>query len=106
MYGNNKCGRTEYNDEYIGESARAFEKRYKEHLKAPSPIFQHNNATGHTSVENVKSIGRVGHGMARTIKLAIYIRVNNPTLNRNIGKYNLPHIWDKVLFSIPELKTK
>ena len=23
---------------------------------------------------------------------AIYIRVNNPTLNRNVGKYNLPHI--------------
>ena len=44
--------------------------------------------------------------MARTIKEAIYIRVNNPTLNRNIGKYNLPHIWDKVMFSILELKTK
>ena len=44
--------------------------------------------------------------MARAIKEAIYIRVNNPTLNRNIGKYNLPHIWDNILFSIPELKTK
>ena len=44
--------------------------------------------------------------MARAIKEAIYIRVNNPTLNRNIGKYNLSHIWDNVLFSISELKTK
>ena len=44
--------------------------------------------------------------MARAIKEAIYIRVNNPTLIRNIGKYNLPHICDKVLFSISELKTK
>ena len=44
--------------------------------------------------------------MARTIKEAIYIRVNNPTLNRNIDKYNLPHIWDKVLSSISKLKTK
>ena len=42
--------------------------------------------------------------MARAIKEAIYIRVNKPTLNTNIGKYNLPHIWDKVLFSISELK--
>ena len=33
-------------------------------------------------------------------------RVNNPTLNRNIGKYNLPHIADNLLFSIPELKMK
>ena len=102
-----KCGRTECDDEYIGESARTFEERYKEHLKAPSPIFEHNNATGHTtSVENFKIIGREEHGMARTIKEAIYIRVNNPTLNKNIGKYKLPHIWDKVLFFIPELKTK
>ena len=42
--------------------------------------------------------------MSRAIKEAIYIRVNNPTLNRNIGKYNLTHIWNKVLFAIPELK--
>ena len=102
-----KCGRTECDDEYIGESARTFEDRYKEHLKAPSPIFEHNNATGHTtSVENFKIIGRKGHGMARTIKEAIYIRVNSPTLNRNVVKYNLLHIWDKVLFSIPEVKIK
>ena len=29
--------------------------------------------------------------------------VNNPTLNRNIGKYNLNHIWDRVLFNTPGL---
>ena len=40
------------------------------------------------------------------IKEAIYIRVNNPSLNRNIGKYHLPHIWDEVLINIPELKLK
>ena len=102
-----KCCRTECDDEYIGESARTFAERYKEQLKAPSPIFEHNNVTGHTTpVENFKIIGREGHGMARTIKEAIYISVNNPTLNRNVSKYNLPHIWDKVLFAIPELQTK
>ena len=35
----------------------------------------------------------------------INIWVNNPTLNRrNIGKFNLSHIWDRVLFSTPNLK--
>ena len=29
-----KCGRTESDEEYIGESTRTFEQRYKEHLKA------------------------------------------------------------------------
>ena len=100
-----RCGKTECNEEYIGESARTFEERFKEHLKAPSPIYEHDITTGHkTSVENFKIIGREGHGISGTIQEAIYIRVNNPTLNRNGGKYNLPHIWDKVLFTIPELK--
>ena len=44
--------------------------------------------------------------MARAIKEAIYIRMNNPTLNKNIGKYNLPHNLDKVLYPIPELKIR
>ena len=102
-----KCGRTECDEEYIGESARTFEERYREHLKAPSPIFEHENITGHkTTLGNFKIIARECQNMARAIKEAIYIRVNNPTLNRNIDKYNLPHIWNKVLFAIPELKTK
>ena len=42
--------------------------------------------------------------MTRAIKEAIYIRVSKPTLNRNIGKYSLSHIWDEALYSIPELK--
>ena len=51
-----KCGRTECDDEYIGESARTFEERYKEHLKEPSPIFEQQNITGHTTtVETSKS---------------------------------------------------
>ena len=54
----------------------------------------------------LKIIGREGHGISRTIQEAIYIRVNNPTLNRNVGKYNLSHIWDKVLFTTLELKIK
>ena len=100
-----KCDKIHCEEEYIGESSRTFGERYGEHLKAPSPIYEHQNNTGHTiSVENFKIIGKEGHNMARTVKEAMYIRVNNPTLNRNIGKYNLPHLWDKILHSIPELK--
>ena len=102
-----KCGRTECGEEYIGESARTFEERYKEHLKAPSPIFEHENITGHkTTLENFKIIGREGQNMVRAVKEATYIRVNKPTLNMNIGKYNLLNIWNKVLFAVPDLKTK
>ena len=40
----------------------------------------------------------------RAIEEALYIRVNNPSLNGNIGKYHLPHKWDEALFNTSELK--
>ena len=101
------CGEIDCDEEHIGESGRTFGERFKEHLKAPSPIFLHQNNSGHeTTLNNFRIIGREDNNLARTIKESMYIRVNNPTLNRNIGKYNLPHIWDKSLFSILELKKK
>ena len=102
-----KCGGVECDEEYIGESSRTFGERFKKHQKAPSPIFDHFNTTGHSiSVENFNIVGREDQNLRRAIKEALYIRVNNPSLNRNIGKYHLPHIWDEVLFNIPELKLK
>ena len=94
-------------DEYIGETSRTFGERFKEHLKGPSPTHHHNNNTGHpTSQNNFQIIGKEGHGLARNIEESIFIRINNPTLNRNIGKFNLPHIWDRVLLNTPGLNLK
>ena len=47
-----------------------------------------------------------GHNIARNIKESIFIRVNNPTLNKNIDKFNLPHIWDRVLLNTLGLTLK
>ena len=92
-------------DEYIGEISRTFGERYKEHFKESSPIFGHCNISGHsTDPDKFSIIGREEHGLAKTIEESIYIRVNNPTLNRNVGKYILHHIWDRVLSSTPELR--
>ena len=99
-----QCPHLDCNEEYIGETSRTIGERRKEHLKQPSPIHGHSQTTGH-SIENnnFNIIGREDWGQARTIKESIYIRVNNPTLNQNIGKYNLNHIWDRVLFNTPGL---
>ena len=102
-----KCNRVDCNDEYIRESSRTFGERFKEQIKAPSPIYDHYNITGHeTSIENFSIVGREDQNLIRAIKEAIYIRVNNPSLNRNIGRYHLPHIWDEVLLNNSELKLK
>ena len=102
-----QCDRVECDEEYIGESSRTFGERFKEHLKVPSPIHNHYNTTGHNvTIENFSIVGREEQNLCRWIKEALYIRVNNPSLNKNIGKYHLPHIWDEVLHNTPELKLK
>ena len=97
----------ECDEEYIGQTARTFGERFKEHLKASSPIYDHSNITGHsTTLNNFSIVVREEQNLSRLIKESMYIRVNNPSLNRNIGKYHLPHIWDEVLVNNTELKLK
>ena len=102
LYGDLTC-----DDEYIGETSRIFGERFKEHLKEPSSIHNHSINTGHlTTQDNFQIIEREDHGIARTIKESFYIRDNSPTLNGNIGKFNLHHIWDRVFLNTPGLKIK
>ena len=102
-----KCDRLECDEEYVGETARTFGERYKEHLKAPSPIYNHYNISGHNiTLNNFSIVGREEQNLSRLIKESMFIRVNNPSLNKNIGKYHLPHIWDEVLINNKELKLK
>ena len=101
-----QCGDLGCDEEYIGETSRTFGERYKEHLKVPSAIHHHSNQTCHpTSHNNFQIIGREGHNLAK-YKGIYFIRVDNPTLNNNIGKFNLPHIWDRVLLNTPGLNLK
>ena len=102
-----KCNRLECDEEYIGETSRTFGERYREHLKAPSPIHDHSNISGHTtSLDNFSIVGREEQNLSRLIKESMYIRVNGPSLNKNIGKFHLPHLWDEVLNNSRELKLK
>ena len=100
-----KCGRVDCEDEYIGQSGRTFAERFREHMRAPSPIHGHYNTTSHeVPLDNFSIVGREDQSMIRTPREAMLIKVNDPSVNRNIGKYQLPHIWDEVLVKSPELK--
>ena len=75
--------------------------------EGPPSIHDHHNFTGHElSLEDFSIVGRENQSIARAIKEATLIRVNDPSLNRNIGKYQLPHMWGEVLVKSPELKLK
>ena len=63
-----KCNRVDCDEEYIGESSRVFGERFKEHQKAPSPIFDHTNTTGHNiNIENFSIVGREDQNLKRAI---------------------------------------
>ena len=88
-----KCSQHGCNEENIGESARNFAERFKEHQKAPYPIFDHCSTSGHSiNINNFTIVGRDDQNLTRAINEALFIRVSDPSPNRNIGKYHLPHI--------------
>ena len=79
-----KCPHINCPKEYIGEFGRIFGDRFKEHLRALSPIHRHSNSTGHpVSPDCFTIVYRESQGVARNIKEAIYIQINDPSLNRN-----------------------
>ena len=64
--------------EYIVETSRNLVKG-TEHLRAPSPIFEHSQTIGHTiKLDNFSTVDREPQDITRTIQKAIYIRVNDP----------------------------
>ena len=99
-----QCRAIDCGEEYIGETSRILGECYKEHFKEPFPIHAHSLNTGHQlNPDQFNIIGREDQDLSRLIKGPIYIRVNNPTFNSNRCKFNLRQIWDRVLFSTPDL---
>ena len=95
-----KCPHINCPEEYIGESGRSLGERLKEHLRAPSHIHHHSDrAPGQPQMPH-----HFGQGVTRDIKEAMYIHVNDSSLNRNLGNYQLPHIWDEVLRDTPSFQ--
>ena len=102
-----QCPHVQCSSSYIGESGRSLGDQVKEHLKAPSPIHLHSTTTGHLLDPNQFNImHKEVHGQSRTIKEAMFIHVQDHPLNHNLGKYQLPHIWDQLLQSSPIFQCK
>ena len=93
-----KCDHLGCTVEYIGETGKTFEDRCKDNLRTPSPIHNHTNTMDNPiKLDNFSIMDRESQGVTRTIKEAMCIRVNNPSLKGNLGKCQLPHLWDEVL---------
>ena len=78
--------------EYIAKSDKNFAERFIEQLKAPSPIYDHYNTTDHTAtVDNLITVRMEKKTLPNQLKKP-FSSVNDPSLNRNIDNYKLPHI--------------
>ena len=90
-----KCNHQGCTMDYIGETDRNFGDRYKEHIRAAPHIFDHSQTSGPSiKLDNFSTVDTKTQGITRTINKVMYIGINDPLLNRNFGKYQLPHIWD------------
>ena len=102
-----KCPHINCTSSYIGESGRTLGDRIKGHFKAPPPLHLHSSTTGHPMDPNQFSIvHKEVDSQPRTIKEAMFIQVQDPPLNRNLGKYQLLHIWEHLLQASPTLQCK
>ena len=73
----------------MGGSARSFLERLN--FRALFPIYDQANITGHhTSLDIFSILGRESCNLTRSIKEAMYIRANDPSLNRNTGSTSCP----------------
>ena len=88
------------NSSYIGESSRCFESWVKEHnTLSTSTIFQHSTTHNHPKADTsqFKIIEQDRKEASREARESIHIRRNNFALDCNIGKMNIPKIFNQTL---------
>ena len=92
-------------ESYIGETAKSLKTRFLEHRRPSSTSFevsQHihiESPDNHVDLEEVKILDREQRYFERGVKEAIYIRVNQPLLNKDGGRYKLSRVNDPILGS-------
>ena len=91
------------NESYIGETERSLNIRFLEHRRPSSyssEVSQHIHieSPGHTvSLDKVRILDREDRYFERGVKESIYIRAQQPSLNRDGGRYKLPRVYDPIL---------
>ena len=98
-----KCPHINCPEAYIGESGRE-QGEWVKNISRPLPLSSITALP--LDSENFSIIHKEVHSHSRTIKETIFIRVNDPTLNRNLGKYQLSHVLDSILQASPMLQLK
>ena len=90
-------------ESYMGKTERSLRSKFLEHRR-PSSI--HSEVSSHinwdkpsnsVSLVNAKILDREDDWFARGVREAIHIRTHHASLNKDGGRYQLPHIWDSLI---------
>ena len=98
-----KCGTvyhiqcSECDEDYIGETERTLQTRFKEHQTRPSSAFhEHLTASSHSiNLCNTTVLDTEPNFTRRKVKESIEIRTRRPSLNRDLG-YELPPVYNSL----------
>ena len=89
------------NSNYVGETERNIRKRMKEHHRSSSPVGHHMEFHKHSFSDDtdVSILHQETGWFRRGVAEAIHIQQQNPDLNRDRGRHNLPPIYQEILKS-------
>ena len=112
VYGIQCAENFDCSDTYIGETSQPLRKRLQQHQRsssgpAESAVYTHLKASKHeVDLEDVKVLDRESRWYERGVKEAIWVRAEQPSLNRGGGlRNNLSHAWDRTIRTLPRQMT-
>ena len=101
---NDQCGvvyKVSCNDceaSYVGETGRSLGTRMSEHRHENSAVQTHANTTGHEiRPDKAKILDKESNWYTRGVREAIHIKVHRSSLNRDVGRYQLPTVYSSLL---------
>jgi hypothetical protein len=92
-------------ESYVGETERSLRTRFLEHRRpssTSSEVSQHIHIESpghHVDLDKVQVLDREPRYFERGVKEAIYIKANQPSLNKDGGRYRLPNVYDSLIKS-------
>ena len=93
-------------ESYIGETGSSLKSRFMEHRRqrsTSSEVSRHVNCDqpDHSiSVDNVRILEVELTWFKKAVREAIQIWINNLTLNNDVGRYNLPQVWNNTFMEL------
>ena len=103
--GKTVTGTGQCKEAYIGETERSLKTRFNEHRRPSSTASEvsnhiHIESPGHSvDLDKVRILDRDNRWFQRGVKEAVHIKANQPSLNKDGGRFKLSGVYESVIRS-------